>query len=87
MARKQATVAAPERPVRDEAAYARAVEANRPPAEVVEASAVELCRRFGVDASLPAGLRARAIARAIANAGGIGAGYRKRERVPGEDDE
>jgi hypothetical protein len=89
MARKQTAAAVEERPVRDETAYARAVQANRLPLEVVEANTVELCRRFGVDESLAAGPRARALAKAIARAGGLGGGYRKavRERVPGEDDE
>lgn len=57
--------------------------------ETYEAKARELAQRFGVDPSLEPRKRAAAIAKAMAQAGGVGGGYRRRriERVPGEDDE
>jgi hypothetical protein len=76
-------------PSQKDSAYRAALERSRAPIAIVEENTRRLCERFGVDPNLPSETRAKALARAIAKAGGIGGGHRRvvRERVPGEDDE
>lgn len=88
MARKQ-TTSGFTRPVseRDTSAYDAAIARVNGSAEEWEARAREAARRLGVAEDLPKRDRAMAIMRAFLKRGGVGAAYRKRERVPGEDDE
>lgn len=67
---------------------------SAPSTSVLERNVRDLCRRFGVDENLPPRDRAMAINRAVAAAGGLGAGYRAAraspqtaDREPGSDDE
>lgn len=73
--------------VRDTRAYDEALASLNVPANVLEERAKAVAMRFGVDENLPPRERCMAIMRAFLKRGGVGAAYRKRERVPGEDDE
>lgn len=78
MAAKQQNPLVKVTPARDYTAYNSALSSCRPDANQVAENVRHLCERFGVPTDLPAKDRAMILAKAIAAAGGMGGGWKRR---------